>query len=63
MQPFTASVARVRDLTHDVRQVDLVLVEPAEIRFVAGQFVSFEVERPGCPVPATRPHQAQYCSV
>lgn len=56
MQPFRAKVAAVRDLTHDVRQIDLALVDPPQIRFVAGQFVSFEIDRPGFPTPATRPY-------
>lgn len=30
------------------------LVEPPQIRFQPGQFVSFEVERPGSPFPITR---------
>jgi NAD(P)H-flavin reductase len=56
MQSFTARVTTVRDLTHDVRQIDLALVAPPEIRFAAGQFVSFEVDRPGFPIRATRPY-------
>lgn len=54
MQSFNARVAAVRDLTHDVRQIDLALVEPREITFRAGQFISFEIDRPGFPLPATR---------
>ena len=56
MQPFRARVAAVRDLTHDVRQIDLALVDPPQIRFVAGQFVSFEIDRSGFRTPATRPY-------
>ncbi len=56
MQPFDAKVAAVRDLTHDVRQIDIALVDPPQMHFVAGQFVSFEVERPGFSTPATRPY-------
>jgi NAD(P)H-flavin reductase len=55
-QLFTASVAAVRDLTHDVRQIDLALQSPSRMEFLAGQFISFEVDRPGRPVPATRPY-------
>ena len=43
LQLFRATVCRIRDLTHDVRELDLRLVEPATITFKAGQFVSFEV--------------------
>ena len=56
MQSFTARVAAVRDLTHDVRQIDFALLDPPEITFSAGQFISFEVDRPGFPLPATRPY-------
>ena len=56
MQAFNAKVAAVRDLTHDVRQIDLALIDPQRIHFVAGQFVSFEIDRPGFPTPATRPY-------
>src|SRR5687767_6452078 len=52
MQTFSARVSRVRSLTHDVREIELTLLEPSEIRFAAGQFVSCEIERPGFPVPA-----------
>lgn len=43
LQPFTAHVSRIRDLTHDVRELDLRLMEPPQITFKAGQFLSFEV--------------------
>lgn len=56
MQPFTAEVAAVRDLTHDVRKIDLALIDPPQMYFLAGQFVSFEIDRPGFPIPATRPY-------
>ena len=56
MQQFSAKVAAVRDLTHDVRQIDIALIDPPRIDFVAGQFVSFEIDRPGFPTPATRPY-------
>jgi CDP-4-dehydro-6-deoxyglucose reductase, E3 len=56
MQPFNASVAAVRDLTHDVRQIDIALIDPPQIHFVPGQFVSFEIDRPGFPTPVTRPY-------
>jgi CDP-4-dehydro-6-deoxyglucose reductase, E3 len=43
LQLFRATVCRIRDLTHDVREIDLRLVEPPQIAFKAGQFLSFEV--------------------
>jgi NAD(P)H-flavin reductase len=56
MQSFSARLTAVRDLTHDVRQIDLALLKPPEMRFVAGQFVSFEIARSGSDIPATRPY-------
>jgi NAD(P)H-flavin reductase len=55
MRTFSAAVSDVRTLTHDVREIELTLIEPAEIRFAPGQFVSFEIEREG-RLPATRPY-------
>lgn len=43
LQLFRAQVERIRDLTHDVREIDLRLVGPPQISFKAGQFLSFEV--------------------
>ncbi len=56
MQQFTAEVSRIRDVTHDVRAIELRLLEPGEITFKAGQFVSFEVPKEGVPYPVTRPY-------
>jgi CDP-4-dehydro-6-deoxyglucose reductase, E3 len=56
MDTFSAVVGRVEDLTHDVRILALELLDPLEIRFQAGQFVSFEVEKPGLRFPVTRPY-------
>jgi NAD(P)H-flavin reductase len=56
LQTFTAHVARVDDFTHDVRVVALDLRDPPDISFQAGQFVSFEVPKPGLPFPVTRPY-------
>ena len=54
METFSAAVSQVRPLTHDVRQIELTLVDPQRIDFVPGQFVSFEIERPNARTPATR---------
>lgn len=56
IQRFTAKVIGVRQLTHDVRQIDLGLIEPPEIRFKAGQFVSFEVPDARTGRTVTRPY-------
>jgi NAD(P)H-flavin reductase len=55
METITAAVSQRRNLTHDVREITLELVAPAALRFAPGQFVSFEIERPG-RFPATRPY-------
>jgi NAD(P)H-flavin reductase len=56
LQTFAAQVSRVDDLTHDVRVVALDLFDPSDIHFQAGQFVSFQVPKPGLPFPVTRPY-------
>jgi CDP-4-dehydro-6-deoxyglucose reductase len=56
VQQFTAEVSRVQDLTHDVRAIELRLLQPGDITFKAGQFVSFEVPKEGVPRPVTRPY-------
>jgi CDP-4-dehydro-6-deoxyglucose reductase, E3 len=43
---FTAHVESVENLTHDVRRLDLRLIEPETIHFKPGQFVSFEMLDP-----------------
>ncbi len=56
MNAVTAEVSRIEDLTHDVRTIELRLLEPGTISFKAGQFVSFEVPKEGQPRPVTRPY-------
>lgn len=51
-----AEVGRIQGLTHDVRAIELRLLEPASISLKAGQFVSFEVPKEGQPRPVTRPY-------
>jgi CDP-4-dehydro-6-deoxyglucose reductase, E3 len=46
VQTFTAQVESVENLTHDVRQLDLRLIEPKTIAFKPGQFISFEMPHP-----------------
>jgi Na+-transporting NADH:ubiquinone oxidoreductase subunit F len=43
VREYTAVVSALRDLTYDIKEVRLRLVDPPEIRFVAGQYVQFEV--------------------
>ena len=56
LQLFRATVCRVRDLTHDVRELDLRLVEPPRITFKAGQFLSFEVGQDALKRTIVRPY-------
>ncbi len=56
MELVQASVSRVEDLTHDVRAIELELLEPRTLTFKPGQFVSFEVPKAGQPRPVTRPY-------
>lgn len=49
-------MCRIRNLTHDVRELELILCEPQDISFKAGQFISFEVPKEGYPYPVTRPY-------
>lgn len=53
---YTATVGRVQDLTHDVRELEMTLDEPQTISFKPGQFISFEVPRKGFPLPVVRPY-------
>jgi CDP-4-dehydro-6-deoxyglucose reductase, E3 len=46
VQTFTAQVESVENLTHDVRKLDLRLIEPKTIAFKPGQFISFEMPHP-----------------
>jgi Na+-transporting NADH:ubiquinone oxidoreductase subunit F len=43
VKQFTTVVESIRDLTHDIKEVRLKLVDPPEITPVAGQFVQFQV--------------------
>lgn len=54
MTSFEAVVSSVADLTADVREIELELIAPTGISFVAGQFISFEVHAPQWPYPITR---------
>jgi len=56
VETFTAQVEAIKDLTHDVRRLDLRLREPKTISFKPGQFVSFEVPHPHRGRLVTRPY-------
>ncbi len=42
IQEYKGVVERIRDLTHDIKEVRIKLTDPAEIDFVAGQYVQLE---------------------
>ena len=56
LQLHRARVSAVRTLTHDVRDIVFELIDPKEMVFKPGQFVSFEVPHPTSKLPATRPY-------
>ena len=43
IRQYRTTVSSLRDLTHDIKEVRLRLVDPPEIEFKAGQFIQFEV--------------------
>lgn len=53
---YQAEVSRIRDLTHDVRELELALREPPRLSFKAGQFISFDVPKHGLLHPVVRPY-------
>ena len=42
VKQYTARVARMRDLTHDIKEVTLDLIEPASIELTAGKFIQLQ---------------------
>ena len=46
MPVFQAEVRRIKDLTHDVRELELSLIDPDSIEFKAGQWISLDVWHP-----------------
>jgi Na+-transporting NADH:ubiquinone oxidoreductase subunit F len=43
VKQFTARIERLRDLTHDIKEVRLALIDPPVIEMTAGQFIQFQV--------------------
>ncbi len=43
VKEYKTQVERIRDLTHDIKEVTLALKDPDSIKFRAGQYVQFEV--------------------
>jgi CDP-4-dehydro-6-deoxyglucose reductase, E3 len=46
MHEFKAHISRIKDLTHDVRELELSLIAPELIEFKAGQWISLDVWHP-----------------
>jgi Na+-transporting NADH:ubiquinone oxidoreductase subunit F len=42
VRQFTAKLARIRDLTHDIKELTLELIEPDSIEISAGQFIQLQ---------------------
>jgi Na+-transporting NADH:ubiquinone oxidoreductase subunit F len=43
VQEYKTRVVSIKDLTYDIKQIILALIEPPEINFRAGQYIQFEV--------------------
>jgi Na+-transporting NADH:ubiquinone oxidoreductase subunit F len=43
VKEYAAEVVSLKDLTYDIKQVTLKLLDPTEIRFRAGQYIQFQV--------------------
>ncbi|MDP7423549.1 MAG: FAD-binding oxidoreductase, partial [bacterium] len=43
VKQYQTEVTAVKDLTYDIKEITLKLLEPAEMSFKAGQFIQFEV--------------------
>ncbi|MGH7259210.1 MAG: FAD-binding oxidoreductase [Nitrospiraceae bacterium] len=56
IQRWHAQTEQVRNLTHDVREIVFRLLEPKEMAFKAGQFVSFEVTNQKTGRMVSRPY-------
>jgi len=55
VQEFTAEVERIRDLTHDIKELRLKLIDPPRIEFTPGHYVQLEAPAyEGNPEPVFR---------
>ncbi len=43
IREYQAEVEKIRDLTHDIKELTLKLLEPDQIEFTSGQFIQFQV--------------------
>ena len=43
IREYQVKVEKIRDLTHDIKELTLKLIEPDEINFRSGQFIQFQV--------------------
>ncbi len=50
VKEYRATVTSVRDLTHDIKEINLDLIEPTEIKHRPGQYVQIQAPSPDGPV-------------
>ena len=43
VKQFDARIAGIRDLTHDIKEINIELIEPKEIEYTAGQFIQLQI--------------------
>lgn len=43
VKQFDAKIASIRDLTHDIKEINIELIEPKEIEYTAGQFIQLQI--------------------
>ena len=60
VKEYRTRVEKIRDLTHDIKELTLRLLEPAEISFRAGQYVQFQT--PEYELSSESVYRAYSCS-
>ncbi|MBN2552783.1 MAG: 2Fe-2S iron-sulfur cluster binding domain-containing protein [Spirochaetales bacterium] len=60
VKEYRTRVERIRDLTYDIKEVTLKLIEPAEIKFRAGQYIQFQT--PEYELSSESVYRAYSCS-
>jgi Na+-transporting NADH:ubiquinone oxidoreductase subunit F len=60
VKEYRTRVEKIRDLTHDIKELTLKLLEPAEISFRAGQYVQFQT--PEYELSSESVYRAYSCS-
>ncbi|MBN1835643.1 MAG: 2Fe-2S iron-sulfur cluster binding domain-containing protein [Spirochaetales bacterium] len=60
VKEYRTRVERIRDLTHDIKEVTLKLIDPPEINFRAGQYIQFQT--PEYELSSESVYRAYSCS-